>query len=149
MYRPSIRINKNTPLTVNEIDPKQAQEQIKLKQIIKGDANLPKFKGKGIYDKIDELLKYSDPEQVRKNANKYFKKYIPIYISDKKDTKYMLQNPEGKWINFGQMFPPMEDYTKHKDEKRRERYLKRTANMRGNWKNDKYSANNLSRNLLW
>jgi hypothetical protein len=42
-----------------------------------------------------------------------------------------------------------EDFTKHKDEKRRENYLKRTANIRGKWKDDPYSKNNLSRCLLW
>lgn len=46
VYRPTIRINKNTPLTVNEIDKKQLKEQIKLKQKIKGSKNLPKFKKK-------------------------------------------------------------------------------------------------------
>jgi hypothetical protein len=44
VYRPSIRINKQTPLTVKEIDKKQLKEQIKLKQKIKGKKNLPKFK---------------------------------------------------------------------------------------------------------
>jgi hypothetical protein len=46
VYRPSIKINKRTPLTVKEIDPKQLKEQIKLKQKIKGTKNLPKFKKK-------------------------------------------------------------------------------------------------------
>ena len=50
-------------------------------------------------------------------------------------------------IHFGQL--GYEDYTKHNDEKRRERYLKRTANIRGDWKENKFSPNNLSRNLLW
>jgi hypothetical protein len=44
VYRPSKRISKDTPLTAFEIDPIQAQEQIELKQIIKGKRNLPKFK---------------------------------------------------------------------------------------------------------
>jgi len=44
VYRPTIRITEDTPLTTSEIDPIQAQEQIKLKQIIKGKKNLPKFK---------------------------------------------------------------------------------------------------------
>lgn len=44
VYRPTKRISKDTPLTVSEIDPIQAQEQIKLKQKIKGQKNLPKFK---------------------------------------------------------------------------------------------------------
>ena len=60
----------------------------------------------------------------------------------------MVFNPfKNKWIYFGQM--GFEDFTKHKDLKRRESYLNRTANMRGNWKDDLYSANNLSRNILW
>ena len=46
VYRPFKRINKDTPLTVNEIDPNQAKQQIKLKQKIRGDKNLPKFKKK-------------------------------------------------------------------------------------------------------
>jgi hypothetical protein len=43
VYRPTVRVNKKTPLTVKEIDPKQLKEQIKLKQKIKGTKNLPKF----------------------------------------------------------------------------------------------------------
>ena len=52
-----------------------------------------------------------------------------------------------KWIHFGQM--GYEDFTKHKDKKRQENYLKRTAAMRGDWKDNEYSPNNLSRNILW
>jgi hypothetical protein len=44
VYRPTKKISKDTPLTTSEIDPIQAQEQIKLKQKIKGEKNLPKFK---------------------------------------------------------------------------------------------------------
>jgi hypothetical protein len=44
VYRPTKRINQDTPLTINEIDPIQLKEQIKLKQKIKGSKNLPKFK---------------------------------------------------------------------------------------------------------
>ena len=46
VYRPTIRVNKETPLTVTEIDKKQLQKQIKLKQKIKGEKNLPPFKKK-------------------------------------------------------------------------------------------------------
>ena len=48
VYRPTIRVNKNTPLTPDEIDPENLREQIALKQKIKGKQNLPAFKGKGI-----------------------------------------------------------------------------------------------------
>jgi hypothetical protein len=46
VYRPMIRINKHTPLTVNEIDKKNLKQQIDLKQKIKGNNNLPPFKRK-------------------------------------------------------------------------------------------------------
>ena len=44
VYRPTIRVNKNTPLTVHEVDKANLKKQIKLKQIIKGTKNLPPFK---------------------------------------------------------------------------------------------------------
>jgi len=43
VYRPTKRITKDTPLTVQEINPSNLKKQIDLKQIIKGDANLPPF----------------------------------------------------------------------------------------------------------
>jgi hypothetical protein len=46
VYRPTLKISKDTPLLVSEIDPTNLQKQIKLKQQIKGDENLPKFKPK-------------------------------------------------------------------------------------------------------
>jgi len=44
VYRPTKKVNKTTPLTVSEIDPKNLKEQIILKQKIRGNKNLPKFK---------------------------------------------------------------------------------------------------------
>ena len=46
VYRPTIRINNKTPVTVNEIDKKNLKNKIKLKQTVKGNFNLPKFKKK-------------------------------------------------------------------------------------------------------
>lgn len=42
-----------------------------------------------------------------------------------------------------------EDYTKHHDDKRRKNYLTRANSIKGNWRTDKYSPNNLSIHLLW
>jgi hypothetical protein len=50
--------------------------------------------------------------------------YYPVHVSSRKDKKYMVFDGH-KMIHFGQMF--YEDYTKHKDEKRRENYIKRAA----------------------
>lgn len=66
VFRPTIRVNKNTPLTASEIDPKNLKEQIALKQKIKGKKNLPNFKakkGKGVSsdsddDSSDDELEY-------------------------------------------------------------------------------------------
>lgn len=46
VFRPTRRVNKKTPLLPSEIDPKNLKEQIKLKQKLKGDKNLPAFKKK-------------------------------------------------------------------------------------------------------
>jgi len=46
VYRPLIRVNKKTPLTINEIDKSNLKKQIKLKQKIKGNKNLPPFEKK-------------------------------------------------------------------------------------------------------
>ena len=44
VFRPSVRINKTTPLTVQEIDPSNLKKQIGLKQKYRGLKNLPPFK---------------------------------------------------------------------------------------------------------
>jgi hypothetical protein len=43
VFRPFKRVSSKTPLTAFEIDPIEATKQIRLKQKIKGDFNLPKF----------------------------------------------------------------------------------------------------------
>ena len=97
---------------------------------------------------IKELNKYSDPTIVFKKAKEYLGNDTIIKISDKPAKKYMILNPNtNKYIYFGQF--GFEDFTKHKDLQRRDNYLKRTANIKGDWKDNKYSPNNLSRNILW
>jgi hypothetical protein len=98
------------------------------------------------YKKI--LYKYSSPSQAQKMAIKYLGKTAKLYPANNPVKKYRICDPVSKkWVNFGQL--GYEDYTRHKDKMRRHNYLTRTANMRGNWKKNKYSANNLSRRVLW
>ena len=100
-------------------------------------------------DKIEELKKVSNIKKVIINAINYFNDdNIKLYISTKKNKKFMIKNPEGKWISFGQMNPPMEDYTKHQDKDRRDAYLARATKIKGNWSSNKYSPNRLSISLL-
>jgi len=46
VYRPTLRVSKDTPLTVQEIDPQNLRKQIALKQRYRGDKNLPRFNKK-------------------------------------------------------------------------------------------------------
>jgi hypothetical protein len=46
VYRPTVKVSKKTPLTVGEISRSNMKEQIKEKQIIKGNKNLKPFKKK-------------------------------------------------------------------------------------------------------
>lgn len=94
-----------------------------------------------------EIFKWSNPAEVLKKAEKYLGKDVVLAISTRKDKKYMVKNPAGKWVHFGQM--GYEDYTKHKNKQQRMNYLNRATNIRGKWKDDKYSPNNLSINILW
>ena len=160
VFRPTKRITKKTPLTIDEIEPSNLEEQIALKQEIKGDANLPPFQEKtggkvvalGVQaekiPKQDEIWKWSNPVKVAEMARKYLGEMAVVFRSTKPKKKYMIFDPiNSKWVFFGEM--GYEDFTKHQDPKRRENYLTRTKSIKGNWKNNRYSANNLSRNILW
>jgi len=99
-------------------------------------------------DKLKELMKISNPAKVLKNAIKYFNNpNVKIYVSSKKDKKYMIIGLNGKAIHFGQI--GYEDYTKHNDLNRRNAYLARATKIKGNRADDPYSPNSLSINLLW
>lgn len=98
-------------------------------------------------NKEEEILKYSNPLIVLKKAKKYLGNDVNIYLSSRKDKKYMVLNPDNKWIHFGQM--NFEDFTFHKNKERRKLYLLRSSKIKGNWKDNKYSPNNLSINILW
>jgi hypothetical protein len=93
------------------------------------------------------IYKYSNPPEVYRLAEKYLGKKAKIGLSTKKNKKYMVTRPDGKIVHFGQI--GYEDFTRHKNKTRRKNYLTRSRKIRGNWKSDKYSPNNLSIHLLW
>lgn len=91
---------------------------------------------------------FSNPKIVNKKAIKYLGENVKIKLSDKLLKKYMVLNPNtNKYVHFGQM--GYKDFTKTGDTNKKKSYLSRSANIRGDWKDDKYSPNNLSRNILW
>ncbi len=95
----------------------------------------------------DTIWRWSNPRIVQRKANSYFGKHVPVYLSDRAQKKYKLQRPDGGWVHFGQR--GYEDFTRHHDRQRRANYQTRSRHTRGDWEHDRYSANNLSRHLLW
>jgi len=93
------------------------------------------------------IRKYSNPTQVYRLAKKYMGKTAKIGLSTKKEKKYMVTTPDGKIVHFGQM--GYEDFTKHKNKTRRKNYLTRARRIKGDWKKNRYSPNNLAIHLLW
>ena len=95
---------------------------------------------------VNGISDISSPSKVRANFRKYKgNDDVKLELSEKKDKKYKVI-VDGKTVHFGST---MSDYTKHKDESRRKSYLARAKGIKGDWKSNKYSPNNLAINLLW
>lgn len=97
--------------------------------------------------KTDPLWKYSNPITAQNKAYSYLGSDATLYKSTREGKKYMVKNPQGRWVHFGQL--GYEDFNKHKSRLRRRAYLNRATKITGDWKKDKYSPNNLSINILW
>jgi hypothetical protein len=129
-------------------DPKDAKQSKELKkEVLK--LNETHLTPANKIPKKDHLYKISNPKMVQQKAKKLYGKDAVIYKSSKPNKKYQILNPKGKWVHFGQMKPPMEDFTFHQDELRRNSYLARATGIKGKWKEDHYSPNYLSLLLLW
>ena len=91
------------------------------------------------------IIDFSNPSKVQKLANKYLGKDVDIYLSTRKNKKYMVLNPEtNKFVHFGDK--RYADFTHHQDEKRRIAFQKRNAK----WKDaPKWSSSYLAYYLLW
>lgn len=95
---------------------------------------------------VNNINEISNPAKVRANFRKYKgNDDAKLELSEKKDKKYKVI-VDGKTTHFGSK---MQDYTKHGSETRRNSYLARAKGIKGDWKSNKYSANNLAINLLW
>jgi hypothetical protein len=93
------------------------------------------------------ISKIVDVENVRRMA--ITEGYDPnrILAPTQKGKKLSYLTPDNRRVNFGSS--EYESYDKHKDETRKDKYLKRATNIKGDWKKDKYSPNNLAIKLLW
>ncbi len=101
-----------------------------------------------LVDKYLLLRTKSDFKTAQQRAEEYLGKDTLLKVSHAKNKKYGVLNPStSKIVDFGDI--RYEDYTKHKDPVRRQSYLKRALKIKGDWKIDKYSPNNLAINILW
>jgi len=89
--------------------------------------------------------KVSDIRKVNQLSKLIYKK--PVETSTRKNKKYMILNDDNKYVHFGDS--RYQDASVHNDPIRLINYLSRATKIKGNWKNNKYSPNNLSINLLW
>lgn len=97
-------------------------------------------------DKLKQLKNVSNPYEANRKALYYYNQYLSV--SERKDKKYKIYDPyKEKWVHFGHI--KYQDFTKHKDEERRQRYLKRASHIKGDWKDNIYSPNVLSMLILW
>jgi hypothetical protein len=128
-------------------DPKDAKQARVLKKDIKRINSLHLLEA----DKIgtgDPLYQVSNPRDVQREARDVYGKDAIVYKSSNPKKKYQIQDKKtGKWVHFGDA--KMEDFTKHQDPVRRERYLKRALGIKGKWRQNPYSPNTLSILLLW
>jgi 2-phospho-L-lactate transferase/gluconeogenesis factor (CofD/UPF0052 family) len=85
--------------------------------------------------------------RILENARAYLGPNVKLYPSTRKGKKWMIQTPDGKTVHFGAF--GYEDFTQHKDKERQRLYLLRSGKIQGKWRDDKYSPNMLSREILW
>ena len=103
------------------------------------------------FPKDSAIWQVSNPKIVRDRYHSMYSKYIKnmgykseILPSTRKHKKYMVIGPDGKLHHFGDI--RYEDFTKHNDEERRQRYLNRFNKSEDL---DPYSPYLLAKNLLW
>lgn len=97
---------------------------------------------------MEELLKWSNPEIAQENAYNYLGPEAHLYLSNRKGKKFkIIDMNTNKFVHFGSL--DYEDYTKHNDSARRNKYLARATKIKGDWRANPYSPNNLSINILW
>lgn len=132
----------------DDLDIEQLKKvELSKKKLIKQNQKV----GKGIkLEKLkhnDEIYNVSNPEIAQKKAFDYLGPTAILYKGDK-GKKYKIYDYNNmKWISFGDI--NYEDMTYHNDGERQKRYLSRANKIKGDWKSNPYSKNNLSINILW
>ena len=96
-------------------------------------------------EKLKIVENVSNIFEVIKKAQQIYGKDVKIGLSTRKNNKFMIYDDKNdKWHHFGDI--NYEDFTKHKDKKRRERFQIRNHK----WSSEpKYSLGYMSYYILW
>ena len=88
-------------------------------------------------------------ELTGKGSQKELYKLYPSNLKNKKWTLYYQDGDDDKIkkVSFGH--PDYQDYTQHHDKERRKAYLERASNIKGNWRDNPFSSNNMAIHILW
>jgi len=148
VYRPFKRVSAKTPLTASEIDPKQAKEQIKLKQEIKGSANLSPFKkGRPQNDGVG-FTKYKILPYTYEKAKRLG---VQVFPSDNPKYKIEVYDKDGVFLCYiGD--PSYSDFPHYKEERGLEYALRRRQLYKQRHEKDRHikgSRGWFADNLLW
>lgn len=142
VYRPTKRVNKDTPLTPEEIDPANLLKQILLKQQLKGEYNLPAFKaGSGIAPYKIKPYSYAQAKKLG----------VKIKPSDKPDKKIDVMDWNNNYIlSIGAK--SYKDYPTYLEEKGKEYAEERRRLYKIRHEKNRHklgTASYYSSNILW
>ena len=102
-----------------------------------------------LVNKRREVEMVSNPDEVYHKAMILLNDYddVELDFSTRLNKKYMIKGEftNNKFLHFGDL--KYEDYTKHKDKERRNKFLKRNAHWIEDY--DKYTPAYFSYHLLW
>lgn len=97
------------------------------------------------------------PQVYLRHARRFAKKYgynpKNVMFADNNKNKLMILTDDGRKMRFGSVgngdFILHTFENKDKGLKERQKYLARATKIKGNWRDDKFSANNLALKILW
>ena len=91
--------------------------------------------------------------QARKAGKQTGYNPIKLNLADDGIHKLQYETPEGKIIKFGRLgygdFIYYKEFDKNIADEKRRLYRARATKIKGDWKKNKYSKNNLAINILW
>jgi len=112
-----------------------------------------KVEGKGRVAVKNPLSKAEYLKKVRERANQAGYDGRAVEFSDKPSKKFMIYDDKGKKHYFGANsygdFIIWSATDSKKAEQKRKAYHSRASKAKGDWKNDKFSPNNLALKILW